>query len=132
MRMTFRLLLMSHASEGQPHFKIDPDRAATVFRRSGLRNNLEGALHRKMPTFHEPRRVLVEAESLPAGGEHDVGSTHVLELFRDSGPEVGSTSPGRPMIELSAPPAAHMTGHFIDHGGAPTICQAGTMAKVFG
>ena len=63
---------------------IDSNWVAPVLWRSEFRNILAGVIRRKRLTFDEARRVLAEAESLLAGGEHEVGSQQVLELVRDS------------------------------------------------
>jgi predicted nucleic acid-binding protein len=62
----------------------DPEWAVPVLWRSEFRNILAGALRRKALSFDEVRNVLIEAESLLAGCEHEVGSQQVLELVRDS------------------------------------------------
>ena len=71
-------------ARAEAQLKIDPDWVVPVLWRSEFRNILAGAIRRKMLTFDEARRVLAEAESLLAGGEHEVGSQQVLELVRDS------------------------------------------------
>jgi predicted nucleic acid-binding protein len=71
-------------ARAEAQLKIDPDWAAPVLWRSEFRNILAGAIRRKRLSFDEARQVLAEAESLLAGGEHEVGSHQVLELVRDS------------------------------------------------
>jgi predicted nucleic acid-binding protein len=71
-------------SRAEAQLEIDPDWAAPVLWRSEFRNILAGAIRRKRLSFDEARQVLAEAESLLAGGEHEVGSHQVLELVRDS------------------------------------------------
>lgn len=62
----------------------DPDWAVPLLWRSEFRNILAGTIRRKALSFDEARQILTEAESLLAGGEHEVGSQQVLELVRDS------------------------------------------------
>lgn len=71
-------------ARAEAQLKIDPDWAAPVLWRSEFRNILAGAIRRKRLSFDEARRVMAEAESLLAGGEHEVDSHQVLELVRDS------------------------------------------------
>jgi len=65
-------------------FERDPEWLAPVLWRSEFRNILAGYMRRKTLTFDEARNLQAEAESLLAGNEHEVASTRVLELVRDS------------------------------------------------
>jgi predicted nucleic acid-binding protein len=62
----------------------DPDWVAPLLWRSEFRNLLAGYIRRKTLTFEEARELQSEAESLMAGGEHEVESQSVLEFVRDS------------------------------------------------
>ena len=62
----------------------DADWAAPLLWRSEFRNILAGYMRRKTLTFEVARELQLEAESLLAGGEHEVDSRLVLELVRDS------------------------------------------------
>ena len=64
--------------------KKDPDWAAPLLWRSEFRNLLAGYMRRKTLTFEETCGLQAEAESLMAGGEHEVDSQSVLELVRES------------------------------------------------
>lgn len=65
-------------------FERDPDWAAPVLWRSEFRNILAGYLRRNSLTFERACSVQAEAEELLSGSEHDVDSTSVLQLVRDS------------------------------------------------
>ena len=62
----------------------EPDWAAPILWRSELRNILAGYKRRKDLTFEAARDIQAEAEGLLAGNEHEVDSSRVLELVRDS------------------------------------------------
>jgi predicted nucleic acid-binding protein len=62
----------------------EPDWAAPVLWRSEFRNILAGYLRRNSLTFEQACAIQAEAEGLLSGGEHDVDSTSVLQLVRDS------------------------------------------------
>jgi predicted nucleic acid-binding protein len=62
----------------------DPDWAAPVLWRSEFRNILAGYLRRNSLTFEQACSIQAEAEGLLSGNEHDVESTSVLQLVRDS------------------------------------------------
>ena len=71
-------------ARAEAQLRSDPNWAAPLLWRSEFRNILAGTIRRKALSFDEARQILAEAESLLAGGEHEVGSQHVLELVRDS------------------------------------------------
>jgi predicted nucleic acid-binding protein len=62
----------------------DPEWSAPVLWRSEFRNILAGYLRRRVLTFDQVLDTQAEAEGLMADGEHDVDSSGVLELVRDS------------------------------------------------
>ncbi len=62
----------------------DPEWAAPLLWRSELRNILATYVRRRLLGFEAARDIQAEAEHLLAGGEHEVDSTRVLELARDS------------------------------------------------
>jgi predicted nucleic acid-binding protein len=62
----------------------DPEWAAPLLWRSELRNILATYVRRRLLAFEAARDIQAEAEHLLAGGEHEVDSTRVLELARDS------------------------------------------------
>ncbi len=62
----------------------DSDWTAPVLWRSEFRNILAGYMRRGAIAFEQACRLQAEAESLLAGGEHDVDSSRVLELVRGS------------------------------------------------
>ena len=64
--------------------KKDPEWAAPLLWQSEFRNLLAGYMRRKTLTFEETCELQAEAESLMAGGEHEVDSQSVLELVRES------------------------------------------------
>lgn len=65
--------------------ELDADWAAPVLWRSEFRNILAGYMRRGTLTLAQACDLQAEAESLLAGGEHEVGSQQVLQLSRDSG-----------------------------------------------
>lgn len=62
----------------------EPDWVAPVLWRSEFRNVLAGYLRRKLLTPDQAWALQAEAESLMAGGEHDVDSAAVLRLVSES------------------------------------------------
>ena len=64
-------------------FRRDPQRAPILWR-SEFRNILAGYVRRNDLSFEQAVSLQAEAESLLAGGEHEVESRAVLELVRDS------------------------------------------------
>lgn len=73
-----------HTEKAERLLASDPDWAVPILWRSEFRNILAGCLRRKLVTFSAARDLQAEAESLLAGGEHEVDSQLVLELVRDS------------------------------------------------
>ena len=73
-----------HTERAEALLEHDSDWAAPLLWRSELRNVLAGYMRRKTLTFEAARDLQMEAESLLAGGEHEVDSRLVLELARDS------------------------------------------------
>jgi predicted nucleic acid-binding protein len=71
-------------ARAEAQLRSDPDWSVPPLWRSEFRNILAGAIRRKALSFEEARQILNEAESLLAGGEHEVDSRQVLELVRDS------------------------------------------------
>jgi predicted nucleic acid-binding protein len=71
-------------SRAEALLRGDPDWAVPLLWRSEFRNILAGAIRREALDFDAVRQILAEAEGLLAGGEHEVGSSQVLELVRDS------------------------------------------------
>jgi predicted nucleic acid-binding protein len=71
-------------SRAEALFRNDPEWVVPVLWRSEFRNILAEAMRRKSLGFEAARRVLMDAEELLAGSEHEVGSQQVLELVRDS------------------------------------------------
>jgi predicted nucleic acid-binding protein len=71
-------------ARAEAQLKSDPDWAVPLLWRSEFRNILAGVIRRKALSFEAARQILTEAESLMAGGEHEVRSEQVLELVRDS------------------------------------------------
>lgn len=74
----------THTEKAEALLERDADWAAPLLWRSEFRNILAGYLRRKMLTFEAARELQLEAESLMAGAEHEVNSSQVLELVRDS------------------------------------------------
>jgi predicted nucleic acid-binding protein len=62
----------------------DPVWVVPMLWRSEFRNILAGAIRRDALGFEDACRIVVEAEGLLAGNEHDVASRPVLQLVRDS------------------------------------------------
>jgi len=73
-----------HTQRAEALLEHDSDWAAPLLWRSELRNVLAGHMQRTTLTFEAARDLQMEAESLLAGGEHEVDSRLVLELARDS------------------------------------------------
>jgi predicted nucleic acid-binding protein len=73
-----------HTAHAEALLERDPDWAAPVLWRSEFRNILAGYLRRRVVTFEQACELQAEAESLLAGGEHEVDSRRVLDLVRDS------------------------------------------------
>lgn len=73
-----------YTEQAEALLESDPDWAAPLLWRSEFRNILAGYMRRKTLTFEAARDLQMEAESLLAGGEHEVDSRRVLELVRDS------------------------------------------------
>lgn len=73
-----------HTEKAERLLAHDADWAVPLLWRSEFRNILAGCLRRKLVTFSAARDLQAEAESLLAGGEHEVDSRLVLELVRDS------------------------------------------------
>jgi len=73
-----------HTARAEALLESDPDWAAPLLWRSEFRNILAGYLRRKTLTFEAATQLQAEAESLLAGGEHEVDSRRMLELVRDS------------------------------------------------
>lgn len=74
----------AHTAAAEALLDRDDDWAAPLLWRSELRNILAGYLRRGTIPFETARAIQLEAESLLAGGEHEVDSRLVLELVRDS------------------------------------------------
>ena len=74
-----------YTDQAEALLEHDADWAAPLLWRSEFRNILAGYMRRKTLTFEAARELQLEAESLLAGGEHEVDSRLVLELVRDSG-----------------------------------------------
>lgn len=62
----------------------DPDWAAPILWRSEFRSILAGYMRRRALSFDAALDIQAEAESLLAGGEHEVDSPQVFELVRES------------------------------------------------
>lgn len=62
----------------------DPEWAAPILWRSEFRNILAGYLRRRILTLAAAQDLVMEAQSLMAGSEHEVDSRVVLELVRSS------------------------------------------------
>lgn len=73
-----------HTSAAEALFERDPAWAAPILWRSEFRDILAGYLRRKALTFRQACALQSEAESLPAGAEHEVDARAVLELVRES------------------------------------------------
>lgn len=73
-----------HTEKAERLLALDADWAVPLSWRSEFRNIVAGCLRRKLVTFSAARELQAEAESLLAGGEHEVDSRLVLELVRDS------------------------------------------------
>lgn len=73
-----------HTEKAERLLALDADWAVPLLWRSEFRNIVAGCLRRKLVTFSAARELQAEAESLLAGGEHEVDSRLVLELVRDS------------------------------------------------
>ncbi|MGE0387512.1 MAG: type II toxin-antitoxin system VapC family toxin [Gammaproteobacteria bacterium] len=73
-----------HTEKAEALLESDPDWAAPLLWRSEFRNILAGYLRRKMLTLETALDLQLEAESLLAGGEHEVDSRLVLQLVHDS------------------------------------------------
>ena len=71
-------------ARAEAQLKRDPDWAVPLLWRSEFRNILAGVVRRRTLSFDQACQILSEAESLLAGGEHEVGSQQVLKLVRDS------------------------------------------------
>jgi predicted nucleic acid-binding protein len=72
------------AAQAEAWLRHDRDWAAPLLWRSEFRNLLAGYLRRKQLTFEAVREIQREAEGLLTGNEHEVDSSRVLELVRDS------------------------------------------------
>ncbi|MCB1037016.1 MAG: type II toxin-antitoxin system VapC family toxin, partial [Acidobacteria bacterium] len=73
-----------HTPDAEALYQEDPDWAAPILWRSEFRNLLAGYMRRGTLPFEKARDLQLEAESLLAGNEYEVGSQRVLELVRDS------------------------------------------------
>jgi predicted nucleic acid-binding protein len=73
-----------HTANVEALLERDADWAAPLLWRSEFRNILAGYMRRKTITFEAARELQLEAESLLAGAEHELDSSLVLELVRDS------------------------------------------------
>jgi predicted nucleic acid-binding protein len=73
-----------HTGKAERLLERDPDWAAPVLWRSEFRNVLAGYLRKKSLTLEQAQSLQAEAESLMAGGEHDVDSASVLRLVSQS------------------------------------------------
>jgi predicted nucleic acid-binding protein len=73
-----------HTAKAESLLQRDSDWAAPLLWRSEFRNILASYMRRNMLTFQTALDLQLEAESLLAGAEHEVGSRQVLELVRDS------------------------------------------------
>ena len=73
-----------HTAAAEALYQEDPDWAAPILWRSEFRNLLAGYMRRGTLPFEKARDLQLEAESLLAGNEYEVGSQRVLELVRDS------------------------------------------------
>ena len=73
-----------HTAKVEHLLENDADWAVPLLWRSEFRNILAGYMRRKVVTFDAARDLQLEAESLLAGAEHEVDSSRVLELVRDS------------------------------------------------
>ena len=82
--LAYLYLQTSHTPLAEALFHKDPEWAAPVLWRSEFRNVLAGYLRRKALTLDQACAIQAEAEGLMAGNEHEVDSTRVLELVRDS------------------------------------------------
>jgi predicted nucleic acid-binding protein len=82
--IAYLYLPTGHTAHAEALLEDDPEWVAPLLWRSELRNVLAGYLRRKALSFDDVRKIQAEAESLLAGGEHEVDSQQVLELVRDS------------------------------------------------
>jgi predicted nucleic acid-binding protein len=73
-----------HTEKAEALLEHDADWVAPLLWRSEFRNILAGFIRRKRLTIEAARDLQMEAESLLAGGKHEVDSRLVLELVRDS------------------------------------------------
>ena len=74
----------AHTDDAEALLARDPEWNAPALWRSEFRNILAGYLRRRMLTFDQVLEIQAEAEGLMDEGEHDVDSSGVLELVRDS------------------------------------------------
>jgi predicted nucleic acid-binding protein len=73
-----------HTTAAEALLERDPNWAAPILWRSEFRNIIAGYVRRKGISFEQAMSLQLEAESLMAGGEHEVESKAVLELVRDN------------------------------------------------
>lgn len=73
-----------HSAAAEAWFAHDPDWAAPILWRSEFRNILAGYMRRGQLSWQQALALQSEAEGLLKGAEHEVDSTKVLELVRDS------------------------------------------------
>jgi predicted nucleic acid-binding protein len=73
-----------HTALAEKLLERDPEWTAPVLWRSEFRNVLTGYLRRKTLTLEQVQALQAEAESLMAGGEHEVNSVSVLKLVSQS------------------------------------------------
>lgn len=73
-----------HTAAAEALYQRDPVWCAPILWRSEFRNILAGYLRRGSLSFEQAVSLQAEAESLMAGGEHEVESRAVLELVNAS------------------------------------------------
>lgn len=82
--LAYLYLPSEHTPRAEALLQRDPDWAVPLLWRSEFRNILAGCMRRKTLGFEDAVRLQAEAQSLMAGGEHELDSQRVLELVRDS------------------------------------------------
>ena len=82
--LAYMYLPGEHTTAAEALLERDPDWHAPILWRSEFRNILAGCIRRGDLSFEQAAALQAEAESLLAGGEHEVDSRAVLELVRDS------------------------------------------------
>jgi len=82
--VAYLYLPSEHSAAAEAWFQHDPDWAVPILWRSEFRNILAGYMRRGQLSWQQVLALQSEAEGLLMGAEHEVDSSDVLELVRDS------------------------------------------------